>query len=437
MYKKIIKVFLSLLVILSIVPAGFTNCFVLAETDDQAQQETTENNKRELENSAYAVLTDDGVLIFFESPESYEDEYHGIVQDKMGNEFHGTVYTNVTDKQWDLDFEEVRVAEGSRIKMNSMYRMFANCESLERFYSTGMDTSEVTNMEKVFYGCSSLTYLDISGFDTSSAQTMQGMFDSCEAIETVVLGTAFTNWLDMAFLPMGFYENDNIGVTKNYYSLYDEYPYNAEYWTGTWNRILIPDIKVEPVSVELNVGETRQLNVILSNEISINHESYWQSANENIATVDQNGLVTAVSPGIGGVFYELQFPEHYYGKASSASVIVNTGIEHEGTAYALLTDDGDLIFLRSYQEFTEDQTSKTTITDINGISYEGFVYVKVEKGGFGWCQNANDIISTFAATASSWTNIAEPHPKNTRTNVPNTSAIPFLNMVFTNSLINY
>src|SRR5690625_1813845 len=73
------------------------------------------------------------------------------------------------------------------------------------------------------------------------------------------------------------------------------------------DRVDIPAFKTLPIEVEsvtvtpktnnLETGSTRQLNVTIEPSNATNQDVTYSSDNEDIATVNSNGLVTAVSEG--------------------------------------------------------------------------------------------------------------------------------------------
>jgi len=62
-------------------------------------------------------------------------------------------------------------------------------------------------------------------------------------------------------------------------------------------RKLVSDITLNETSATLNEGQTVQLTATVSPELADNKTLEWTSSNETVATVDQNGLVTAVAQG--------------------------------------------------------------------------------------------------------------------------------------------
>ena len=77
------------------------------------------------------------------------------------------------------------------------------------------------------------------------------------------------------------------------------------YWRGFWNlneTLLSPDILPDSIilnikEAELNIGETIQLEATILPENTTDKTIIWQSSNNDVATVNDSGLVTAISEG--------------------------------------------------------------------------------------------------------------------------------------------
>ena len=63
------------------------------------------------------------------------------------------------------------------------------------------------------------------------------------------------------------------------------------------NPILVDGVTVAPKNTTVEVGSTRQLNSTVSPSDASNKSVTYSSSNEEIATVNSNGLITAVAPG--------------------------------------------------------------------------------------------------------------------------------------------
>ena len=77
------------------------------------------------------------------------------------------------------------VVDTSKVKY--MDHMFQGCEKLEEIDLSGFDTSNVVDMTAMFYDCRRMYELDLSGFDTSRVKSMKNMFTSCHNLEELDL----------------------------------------------------------------------------------------------------------------------------------------------------------------------------------------------------------------------------------------------------------
>ena len=77
------------------------------------------------------------------------------------------------------------VVDTSKVKY--MDHMFQGCEKLEEIDLSGFNTSNVVDMTAMFYDCKHLYDLDLSGFDTSRVKSMKNMFTSCHNLEELDL----------------------------------------------------------------------------------------------------------------------------------------------------------------------------------------------------------------------------------------------------------
>ena len=98
-------------------------------------------------------------------------------------------------------------------------------------------------------------------------------------------------------------------------------------------RVDIPAFKTLPIDVEsvsvspknnnLEIGDTRQLNVTIEPSNATNQDVAFTSDNEAIATVDANGLVTAIAEGTATITVTVD------GKTDTATVNVTEPEEPE------------------------------------------------------------------------------------------------------------
>lgn len=62
-------------------------------------------------------------------------------------------------------------------------------------------------------------------------------------------------------------------------------------------NIAVTGIEVDPSTMEISAGSTGELTATILPENATNQTVYWTSSDEGVATVDENGLVSAVAPG--------------------------------------------------------------------------------------------------------------------------------------------
>ena len=110
-------------------------------------------------------------------------------------------------------------------------------------------------------------------------------------------------------------------------------------------EVAIVSLTIEPTSFLLNAGETKQLSVTALPENATKKEKIlsalvWQSDNEEIASVDQNGLVTAKKYGSARI--SASIPDGFV--TGSCDVMVDQDItEHFDEVFAAALEYKDLI----------------------------------------------------------------------------------------------
>src|SRR5699024_442051 len=65
--------------------------------------------------------------------------------------------------------------------------------------------------------------------------------------------------------------------------------------------IAVTGVTIAPKTNNLEVGATRQLNVTIEPSNAINQSVTFETSDNRVATVDDNGLVTAISEGIADI----------------------------------------------------------------------------------------------------------------------------------------
>ena len=171
--------------------------------------------------------------------------------------------------------------------------MFYGCESLINLDLSSFDTSNVTDMGYMFASCESLTNLDLSSFDTSNVTEMSRMFNGCNCLE--VLKTPKINNVSIE-LPLAMYDKDG--------NTYTDLPILSESIVLASSQQLagetsnpVSGIKFDKDTVIIKKGSSEKLIATVLPNTAFNKNLNWSSSDENVATVDENGLVTAVSEG--------------------------------------------------------------------------------------------------------------------------------------------
>jgi len=97
----------------------------------------------------------------------------------------------------------------------------------------------------------------------------------------------------------------------------------------TVNQISVESVTVEPAKAEVVEGNTVQLKATVS-PASANQEVEWTTSDSQIATVDKNGLVTAIKPGT--VYISVR-SKTFNDKITSCEVIVKPDDSLKGIAF--------------------------------------------------------------------------------------------------------
>lgn len=67
------------------------------------------------------------------------------------------------------------------------------------------------------------------------------------------------------------------------------------------SSIAISDLIITPETLSINQGETYQLELTILPENATNKTIVWKSSDINIAIVDENGLISAINPGVASI----------------------------------------------------------------------------------------------------------------------------------------
>ena len=195
MMKHLVKLLVALVLAVLTVQLGKAE----VRADDSQPQELSE------EGTAYAVLTDEGDLIFFRSNESYQNKVRYDATDVTGNQYSGIVYTGIETlnlgmykyapwySQFNSGIVRVRCADGQMIRPVSTARWFYECNQMVSADFSGFVTDRVTDTNYMFCSCSKLEQVNLDTFDTGNVTNMQGMFDACMTLKDIDLSNFDTS----------------------------------------------------------------------------------------------------------------------------------------------------------------------------------------------------------------------------------------------------
>lgn len=127
------------------------------------------------------------------------------------------------------------------------------------------------------------------------------------------------------------------------------------------NNISVQSVSIDTDSEEIKVGETYQINYSIMPESASNKNVTWSSSNNNVATVDGNGLVTAIAEGTAAISIETE--DGNYEDEMNIIVSPITSVE--------MTDLEVKIYPNPIQNVLQIETGDITnyelvITDISG-----------------------------------------------------------------------
>ena len=217
---------------------------------------------------------------------------------------------SLTDLFYDCDYlKTVNFSNADTSNLRTMGGMFWRCRVLEEVDLSSFNTSRCTSIGSLFEFCGQLKKVNLSSFDTSGMDGgMRTVFNGANALQEIKLSSKWTVWSDDSYLPEGTWSNGTIEKTEK--ELYAQYPANASAWAGTWKKISTPvhvtKIEVDPYRLQLNEGQTGTLKATVSPSNADNKNIIWESGDPDIASVDQNGKVTAIKEGSTVIYARAQ-----------------------------------------------------------------------------------------------------------------------------------
>lgn len=176
--------------------------------------------------------------------------------------------------------------------VTKMKYMFCNCAALTSINISSFNTENVTDMNHMFSECSSLTNLDLSNFDLTSLSddlNHDSTFQDCTSLQTINIPLNLHKDIP---LPGTFCREDNPDI------IYTSLP-TAQTSSFIIVKVNIPTtgVTVTPTNQTMNVGNTFTITPTVTPDNATDKSVIWTSSDDTIATVDDNGKVTALMEG--------------------------------------------------------------------------------------------------------------------------------------------
>ncbi len=174
------------------------------------------------------------------------------------------------------------------------FEEFYNCSGLQ---SIIIPNTVKTIGQRAFYNCGGLASVTIPKSVTSICQ---GAFNNCSGLQSVFCYAEIPPVMESSDC-FTCYNTATLFVPFQYVSIYK----NTDYWKNFYQiygvdaegNVLATGITLNETSKLLNVNQAFLLTATVAPEIATNKTVTWSSSDTSIASVDSEGLVTAISPG--------------------------------------------------------------------------------------------------------------------------------------------
>ncbi|MBB6282822.1 VWA domain-containing protein [Geobacillus subterraneus] len=168
------------------------------------------------------------------------------------------------------------------------------------------------------------------------------------------------------------------------------------------DRLVLGDYKET-----MNVGEVQVIPVTIEPVGATNKTLAWTSSDPNVASVDQNGTVTARKPGT--VTITVRATDGSNVSASATMTIIDPYVPLEGMAFrtpVLYMKVGERLEVVPQLRFIPDHATDPTLRSVESSAPE---YVAVVRENGAWVLVANDVgYATVTATANARTSDQQP-----------------------------
>ena len=291
------------------------------------------------------------------------------------NQCKDRVIQNIVSRENTLTFE---YRDNEEIKTNTFSFFVDNydfCPDLITTYGTDPIESEIKKVDLKDITISLNTSLENFHFEfgckteenNGAEKILATNSDNSDVI-------TFDNDKGIIIIPKEYLETLEVG-TYYFSGAWFGYKFTKEFVIEHGN-VDISSLKLNEEQLNLHVGQSFELYAEVLSGNAENYAIEWNSSDTNIVTVNENGLLTAVSQGTA-VITAIVLGEDNLNASCNVTVVKNTLDTSNATAYAVLSPDGHLIFLKSNNSYLNNSTA--TVTDINGYDYTGIVYADIEN----------------------------------------------------------
>ena len=106
----------------------------------------------------------------------------------------------------DYSLKNVDLGAFDTINVETMYKMFSECNSLKNVDLSDFKTNKVCNMAGMFSKCYSLQNLNLQSFDLRQVEYLGGMFEKCFSLQELDLGDSSVDSIDETYGLSGAFE---------------------------------------------------------------------------------------------------------------------------------------------------------------------------------------------------------------------------------------
>ena len=176
-----------------------------------------------------------------------------------------------------------------------------------------------------------------------------------------------------------------VGIGQN--TLYDKIQltdgrigYVMHKWLYEYTYTKVESVSLDTTYTEVKEGQSFKLNAIVSPSNAQNKNVSWTSSDTNVATVDQNGNVTALNEGVATIMVKTQ------DMSKSAICTVNvygtkvTGVSFPVSNYKINVGDSLTLYPKIEPQYASNKNYRLTISDTTLANMNGNTITAIKSG---------------------------------------------------------